>query len=1065
MLVIKRDNTVQEFDWNKIKKVVEKAFNACNKIFNEEIFSDIKDELYIEEGITVEELQDQIEQALFECGHFEVAKAFILYRDKHKELRFLKERSDYIDKCTLSNSNTATLSEVDANANVQNKNVATIEAEVYKSINKDIQRYKMKKRLIKLFPEVADQYEKDLNSHIIYTHDEASSPIPKPYCVAVSMYPFFREGTSNLDGLGSTAPTNLISFCGQFNNLVFLLSSQYKGAVAFGEFFNAFYYYCVKEWGEAFWERDQEINNCGSMKPKTISQTIEQAFQNIVYSINQPAGNRSFQSPFTNISYYDSNYWHSLFDEFVFPDGTKPVWEGIDYLQRKFIHWFNKEREKTLLTFPVESMALLSDGKDIIDKEYKELTAEMYAAGHSFFTYISDNPDGLASCCFDGSQKVLCKSSNGGLYYGTFEQLSKIKTRDRKNFTIFHNGSWCKGKLVKLPARDLYKITTTNNKVIIVTDNHIHPTLEGNKYTSELTNDDYLLFNNNKLDTYPEVDLGLTYEQGVVIGAFLGDGSFGSRFKEDDGSLTIYDINFSLNEKSKSGKLIECINKANQQLGHDGRCVLNSVYNNTYPYRISSKVLSKFIIKWINWEDGTYSYNKQLNLDVLLQSYEFRKGILDGWYMTDGGNSNRCYTSSKLLAEHMEVLITSLGKQSIIDISDRTKEKVIIRKEEYNRNYPLYCVRWYEPKNKRSMGDIYKFVNNSPYFKIASIEKVHPNSTDVYCFQMDDVEEPYFTLPNGIITHNCRLRNSIEKNEFSFTNGLTGVATGSVNVITLNINRIIQDWCKSIGGIPTVGNQHDSLKFYLINILERVYKYHIAYKDMLYELYEHNMLPAYTAGYINLNQQFSTIGINGINEAAEFLGIKCSDNKEYEEFCALITSTISEENAKHRSKTIKFNQEFVPAESLAIKNYNWDKKDKYWVPEDRNCYNSYFYKPDDPTINVLERFRLQGKRYAGLMDGGVALHCNLEEHLSKKQYLHLIDYAIEQGTSYFTFNIPNSECKDCSFIAKRPLKECPKCGSKNITWWTRIIGYLRPITSFSEGRKIEANKRIYLKNI
>lgn len=717
MLVIKRDNTVQEFDWNKIKKVVEKAFNACNEVFNEEIFSDIKDELYIEEGITVEELQDQIEQALFECGHFEVAKAFILYRDKHKELRFLKERSDYIDKCTLSNSNTATLSEVDANANVQNKNVATIEAEVYKSINKDIQRYKMKKRLIKLFPEVADQYEKDLNSHIIYTHDEASSPVPKPYCVAVSMYPFFREGTSNLDGLGSTAPTNLTSFCGQFNNLVFLLSSQYKGAVAFGEFFNAFYYYCVKEWGETFWERDQEINNCGSLKPKTISQTIEQAFQNIVYSINQPAGNRSFQSPFTNISYYDSNYWHSLFDEFVFPDGTKPVWEGIDYLQRKFIHWFNKEREKTLLTFPVESMALLSDGKDIIDKEYKELTAEMYAAGHSFFTYISDNPDGLASC--------------------------------------------------------------------------------------------------------------------------------------------------------------------------------------------------------------------------------------------------------------------------------------------------------------------------------------------------------------------CRLRNSIEKNEFSFTNGLTGVATGSVNVITLNINRIVQDWWRK--STPSMGEvvqlkwkpmqMSNSLRDYLISILERVYKYHMAYKDMLYELYEHNMLPAYTAGYINLKQQFSTIGINGINEAAEYLGIKCSDNKEYEKFCALITSTISEENTKHRSKTIKFNQEFVPAESLAIKNYNWDKKDKYWVPEDRNCYNSYFYKPDDPTINVLERFRLQGKCYAGLMDGGVALHCNLEEHLSKKQYLHLIDYAIEQGTSYFTFNIPNSECKDCGFIAKRPLKECPKCGSKNITWWTRIIGYLRPITSFSEGRKIEANKRIYLKNI
>lgn len=359
MQVIKRNNTKEIFEWKKIKNAISKAFKACGDTLTDEKFEDIKDSMYIhKDNISVEEIQDQIEYALFECGYFNVAKAFILYREQHKELRFLKDRSNYIDKCSKSTSNTATLSEVDDNANVQNKNVATIEAEVYKGFNKKIQRYKMRKQLERMFDsKIANKYEEDLESHIIYTHDESSSPIPKPYCVAVSMYPFFREGTSNLDGLGTKSPTNLTSFCGQFNNLIFLLSSQYKGAVACGEFFNAFYYYCVKEWGNNFWERDFEINNCGSLKPKTISQTIEQAFQNIVYSINQPAGNRSFQSPFTNISYYDSNYWHSLFDEFVFPDGTKPVWEGVDYLQRKFIHWFNKEREKTLLTFPVNFLA------------------------------------------------------------------------------------------------------------------------------------------------------------------------------------------------------------------------------------------------------------------------------------------------------------------------------------------------------------------------------------------------------------------------------------------------------------------------------------------------------------------------------------------------------------------------------------------------------------------------------------------------------------------------------------------------------------------------------------
>ena len=562
MLVIKRNGTTQEFSWDKIYNVISKAFQAVDKPFNNDIYESILDELYfgdengkLRESITVEELQDQIEQALYECDHFDVMKAFILYRDKHKELRFLKERSDYIDECTFSEANTATLSEVDANANVQNKNVATIESEVYKSLNKQIQRYKMKKRLQRMFPEVADQYEKDLESHIIYTHDEASSPVPKPYCVAVSMYPFLLNGTSTLDGLKSKAPTNLTSFCGQFNNLIFLLSSQFKGAVACGEFFNVFYYYCVKEWGENFWDRENEIHNCGSIKHKTISETIEQCFQNIVFSINQPAGNRSYQSPFVNFSYYDSGYWHALFDEFVFPDGSRPIWEGVSYLQKKFMKWFNKERTTTLLTFPVETMSLLSDGKDIIDKEYKNFTAEMYAEGHSFFTYISDSPDALASC--------------------------------------------------------------------------------------------------------------------------------------------------------------------------------------------------------------------------------------------------------------------------------------------------------------------------------------------------------------------CRLRNEISKNEFSFTSGLTGVATGSVNVITLNINRIVQNWVKSVKGIGIISENQEFIS-YLKDILNRVYKYHRAYKSLLEELYEHNMLPVYKAGYINLKQQFSTIGVNGVNEAALFLGMTCSDNKQYQEFIDLISSTIEQANKENSDKKIKFNLEYVP---------------------------------------------------------------------------------------------------------------------------------------------------------
>ena len=159
--------------------------------------------------------------------------------------------------------------------------------------------------------------------------------------------------------------------------------------------------------------------------------------------------------------------------------------------------------------------------------------------------------------------------------------------------------------------------------------------------------------------------------------------------------------------------------------------------------------------------------------------------------------------------------------------------------------------------------------------------------------------------------------------------------TGSCNVITLNLNRIIQDWCKSIGGVPTVCNQHDSLKLYLINILERVYKYHIAYKTLLYEEEKRGMLTASNAGYISMKDLFSTIGLNGLNEAAEFLGIKCNYNSEYKDFCNLILGTISEQNKLHSTKEFKFNTEIVPAEQLGSRNYNWDKADGYKVPENR----------------------------------------------------------------------------------------------------------------------------------
>ena len=714
MQVTKRDGSKEEFNLNKIINAVNKAFKSCGEETPIYIHDTLVALFAVIDGdtISIEEIQNKIEDLLMNNRHFKVAKAYIIYREKHREARFIKERIDYMNKYSQSTSNAATSSETDGNSNVSIKNVANLEGEVYKTTNRIIQRQRMKDKLKLMFPEVAEQYEKDINHHIIYIHDEASTPVLKNYCMAVSLYPLMEHGTSTMDGLLASSPKNIDSFCGQFVNLVFLLSSQCKGAVGFGEFFNFFDYYCAKEWGDNYHLKEDVIIDADSkINKKTIGQKIEQYFQQIVYSMNQPAGNRSYQSPFTNFNYFDSNYWHSLFDDFMFPDGSKPVWERVSYLQKKFIKWFNKERTKTLLTYPVESMCLLHDGKDVLDKEYKEFAAEMWSEGHSFFMYLSDNPDAVASC--------------------------------------------------------------------------------------------------------------------------------------------------------------------------------------------------------------------------------------------------------------------------------------------------------------------------------------------------------------------CRLRNEVKNNTFSSTTGLTGVQTGSANVITLNLNRIIQD-CNKAYGLKRNGGWKENTSFlddYLVDILERVYKYHIAYKTMLYELENQGMLTASKAGYISMRKLFSTIGVNGFNEAAEFLGMEISNNETYKEFISFLFKTILDFCKEKSTPQFLFNLEVVPAESLGSKNYNWDKEDGYVVPSDRVLYNSYIYNAHNPNISVLDRFILQGGEIAKSCSGGQAVHCNLEDHLSKEQYLKLIDFAIAEGTNYFTFNIPNSQCDDCGFITKHPIKECPKCHSKNITQWTRTIGYLRPIKSMDYYRQIEASKRVYSKNI
>lgn len=716
--VTKREGNLESFDISRIESAIRKAFMSCETEVSEDVIKNIAKAVNIWDTISIEDIQDQIIELLGDYDYPDVAAAYRSYKDKQSRARMLWRKIHYMDEYIDSNENAATMSNTDGNANTSAKNVATLEPEVFKDDFRTIQRYRMKRKLKQMYPEVAYDYERDIEGHEIYVHDEASTPTLKQYCMAVSLYPLMLEGCGVLDKTTPSEPNDLQSFSGQLVNSIFTLSAQCKGAVAVGSYFIALNYYIISEYGEKWYEHlDDVVTSSNCKKSRTMRNMIEKAFKQFVCGINQPAGNRGYQSPFTNISYYDHTYFSSLFGTFYYPDGTQPEWEAVDALQRLFMNWFNQWRLRQLVAFPVETMAMVYDPKtgNIIDRDYKDLTAEMYAKGHSFFTYISDSADSLASC--------------------------------------------------------------------------------------------------------------------------------------------------------------------------------------------------------------------------------------------------------------------------------------------------------------------------------------------------------------------CRLRNELAENTFSPTSGMTGIKTGSANVITLNVNRIIQNYfgpCKHEEVVEKKlwsdsVNRSEFVK-YLTSILERVYKYHIAYKTMLYEWESKGAYASSNGGFINIKDLYSTIGINGLNEAARFLGLEVSNNPEYIQFLQLVLGTIKEQNKKHsihdKKRPFLFNSECVPAESLGGKNYRWDKSDGFWVPEDENLYNSYFYNAHDNT-SVLDKFILHGRQTASYCDGGSALHCNLQDHLSKEQYLKLIDFAVSQGTNYFTFNIPNSQCDDCHFITKHPIKVCPKCGGSHITQYTRIIGYLRPITAFGSDRKIEAKERTY----
>lgn len=328
--------------------------------------------------------------------------------------------------------------------------------------------------------------------------------------------------------------------------------------------------------------------------------------------------------------------------------------------------------------------------------------------------------------------------------------------------------------------------------------------------------------------------------------------------------------------------------------------------------------------------------------------------------------------------------------------------------------------------------------NQLTWNEITSL-KVVEDTNPVYDIEL---EENHYFSANNIITHNCRLRNEVADNSFSYTLWAGWVSTGSVKVMTLNLNRIFQ------------------LGLDLKEQIRKVQKYHIAYRKIMEDYLAAWLLTVYSSGFISMKKQYSTIGINGLTEAAESMGVKVWNNELYKKFVQKTLKVIYNENKKAKEETgYLFNTEMVPAENLWVKNAKWDRKDGLVV--NRDVYNSYFYIVEDEDTNIVDKFVLHGKEIVQYLDGGSALHLNLENYLNPEGYRALINLAAKTGTNYFCTNTRVTSCRSCGHIDKKTLTSCPKCGSWDVDWATRIIGYLKCIKSFSSARQKEEGLRFY----
>ena len=1116
MRLIKSDGSFEDFNLNKVKKGVQEAYDEAGEKKNSAEISEILDEVSrsVYDGMSTWEIRRIIEESLVK-KNFKAGRRYILHwAQKEAVNQFVIDKERFISKYKKSVNNADAT--VDDNSNVNGKNISLINAEIHKSDNMLVSRGMITRKLRELYPNFNSRnYVKDLDSHVIYKHDESS------FAGAIAPYTYSSKEVieAKYNGRHLLVPFDLLwNIVEEEEVLVNNVDEVYQ------KYPDNLY---VRERGNEF----VHITTLTKKKRHRDLVRVKTAFgEDIIVTDNHPMiiDENDINNTIEAVNSVGSQQFKTN-DTLEFGDKRQiDLSECPDVNEYSDVYCINYSNQAYKRFVDIDWNLGYFVGFFVGDGHYNN------ASGRINFTQKDRNALvhlnnilfkslGVAGTIRFKKDKYNCYSlstSNTALWWILSEVFKIQGESENKTLPINmleYGEDFSKGLLCGLIDAD----GTVNNAQLSIRLASRAAVLQA---TALLRHFNYgvgnimqnLPFSNNENHFHTNYTVW-----GVNCSARESSIDLGDSFKlnkiqepakdsslkyKKDGSATITNV-VKIDENDSFLELNEYI----YDITTESKCFS---LNNLLVHNCASISMYPFLINGIENIGGLSAAPKNIdsfcgmycNLLFAVASqfagavatpevlvffdYFARKEWGDDYYKHPDeeiscGLVNRKKTIKSQIHQYFQQMIYTANQPA----ASRNGQSCFLNFSYFDKPFfDAMFENFYFPDGTKPVWDSLNWLQKDFMmwfneerlrclltFPVESFALIYKDGKFVdeenAKFVADELERGhsffiYISDTADSLSSCCRLKNKIQTREFSFTNGNIGVETGSKSVITLNLNRITQDFCKKeFGERPSFINfTEENLSNYrkhLVKILERVYKYHNAYNELLWDMYNSDLLPVYKAGFIDLNKQYLTIGLNGLNQAAEYLGLECHKNDDYSRFCRFIFGTVKEENEKHKTKKATFNTEQVPAESLAVKNYNWDKADGYWVPDDTNLYASYIFKPNDDD-SVLDKLYMMGRNFAtDQLDGGAAAHINLSEHLSSKQYQMLLEYAANVGCSYWTVNVPNAQC-ECGFITKHPISKCPKCGSEKITYYDRVIGYLTKVPNWSEGRRIEQKTRKYL---